>query len=157
MLAGDVDALVPYPSNAAPVLDKVRGSELVSLASGSHTGFAGPAALLRWMNNPDALGCFMVKQNIDASEEEPWYDLIGTEEQGIDHQAANELCLMDPLPPAMNVLRQHMISLVVVSSFFESHFAHDMETREAARQYLAQTLARELEDVSYARADANKI
>lgn len=152
MLAGDIDALVPYPSNAEPVIDKIKGAELVTLSRGSHTGFAGPAAPLRWMKNPDALGCFMVKQNIDASEEEPWFELIGSEEQGIDHSAVNELCLMDPLPVAMNVLRQHMITLVVVSSFFESHFAADREARAAAIKYLRETLARELHDVSYQRA-----
>ncbi|MEP5568322.1 MAG: hypothetical protein ABJN62_10845 [Halioglobus sp.] len=149
MLAGDIDALVPYPTNAAPVLDKVQASQLVTLTAGSHTGFAGPAAVLRWMNNPDALGCYMVKRNIDEALEEPWYELIGSQEQGIDHQAVNELCLMDPLPPAMNVLRQHMISLVVVSSFFDSHFAPDRQTRDSAQSYLRQTLAKELSDVSY--------
>ena len=143
---------MPYPSNAEPVIDKIKGAELVTLSRGSHTGFAGPAAPLRWMKNPDALGCFMVKQNIDASEEEPWFELIGSEEQGIDHSAVNELCLMDPLPVAMNVLRQHMITLVVVSSFFESHFAADREARAAANKYLRETLARELQDVSYQRA-----
>ncbi|MEH6586497.1 MAG: hypothetical protein V7720_08055 [Halioglobus sp.] len=153
MLAGDSDALVPYSSNAAPVINKVRGAELVTLASGSHTGFAGPAAILRWINNPDALGCYMVKRNIDQSMEEPWYELIGSEEQGIDHGARNELCLLQPLPKAMNVLRQHMITLVVVSSFFESHFAERSETRESAQAFLSKTLATELSDVSYARAN----
>jgi hypothetical protein len=56
---------------------------------------------------------------------------------------------MDSLPAAMNVLRQHMISLVVVSSFFESHFAPDRQARDAAQSYLRQTLAKELSDVSY--------
>ncbi len=149
MLAGDIDALVPYPSNAAPVIDKVKSAQLITLAAGSHTGFAGPAAVLRWMNNPDALGCYMVKQNIDQSMEEPWYDLIGSREQGIDHDTKNELCLMDPLPEAMNVLRQHMISLVVVSSFFESHFAPLRQTRDSAQLFLSRTLAKELDDVSY--------
>ncbi len=80
MLAGDIDALVPYPSNAAPVLKKIANSQLVTLAGGSHTGFAGPAAPLRWLSNPDVIGCYMVKSNIDESVEEPWFHLIGTPE-----------------------------------------------------------------------------
>ncbi|NND67453.1 MAG: hypothetical protein HKN19_07700 [Halioglobus sp.] len=151
MLAGDIDALVPYTSNAVPVLDKVAGSELVTVTGGSHTGFAGPAAPLRWLDNPDAIGCYMVRDNVDEAleEEEPWFDRIGTVEQGINYDAVNELCRMDPLPTAMNVLRQHMITTVVVSSFFQSHFAANAQERQAARDYLDKTLASELAEVSH--------
>ena len=152
MLAGDIDALVPYATNAAPVVSKVAGSELVTIAGGSHTGFAGPAAPLRWLNNPDVLGCYMVQRNIEEPDEEPWYVLIGTPEQGIDYNAVNELCLMDPLPKALNVLRQQMISSVVVSSFFQSVFAPLQGERERAKAFLSETLARELPEVSYLRA-----
>ena len=149
MLAGDIDALVPYPSNAAPVTDKVANSQLVTIAGASHTGFAGPAAPLRWLTNPDMLGCYMVKERIDESSSESWYDLIGTSEQGIDHNAVNELCLMDPLPEAMNVLRQHMITSVVVSSFFDSQFAREPERQASAGAFLSKVLASELPEVSY--------
>jgi predicted dienelactone hydrolase len=152
MLAGDIDAMVPYSSNAAPVIDKIPGSELVTLASGSHTGFSGPAAPLRWLNNPDSLGCYMVKSNVDESAEESWFELIGTPEQGIDYNAVNELCLADPLPEAMNVLRQQMISSVVVRSFFQSVFASDASERKSARAYLSGVLPRELTEVSYRSA-----
>lgn len=151
MLAGDIDALVPYATNAAPVLEKVAYSELVTVTGASHTGFAGPAAPLRWLDNPDVIGCYMVKDNVDEAldDEEPWYNRIGTVEQGINHNAVNELCLMDPLPTALNVLRQHMITTVVVSSFFQSHFAADPAERQAARDYLDSTLASELAEVSH--------
>jgi predicted dienelactone hydrolase len=154
MLAGDIDALVPYSSNAAPVLDKIPGSQLVSLQGGSHTAFAGTAGTLRWLSNPDAIGCFMVTQNIGDASEEPWHDLIGTEAQGIDHNAINELCLMDPLPEAMNALRQQMITSVVVSNFFQSVFAPTAAQREEAGAYLSQVVATELPEVSYMRAEA---
>ena len=129
--------------------DKVSGGELVTVKNASHTGFSGPASALRWLNNPDAIGCWAVQQNISAADEEPWYELIGTEAQGIDHNAVNELCLMDPLPPAMNVLRQQMITAVVVTSWFQLHFAPTVQEREAAGRYLRSDLARELAEVSY--------
>lgn len=151
MLAGDIDALVPYPTNAAPVPGIVAGSQLVTVAGASHAGFAGPAAALRWLDNPDRVGCLTVKDSVDESldEREPWIELMGTEEQGINLHAVNELCRMEPLPPAINVLRQHMITTVVVSSFFQSHFALDPAERAAARDYLSRTLASELAEVSY--------
>lgn len=152
MLAGDIDALLPYSTNAAPVLEKIPGSQLVSLKGGSHTAFAGTAGALRWMNNPDAIGCYMVTRSIGDASEESWYDLIGTQEQGIDYDAVNELCLMDPLPEAMNALRQQMITSVVVSNFFQSVFAPTAAQREEADIYLSQVMAAELPEVSYLRA-----
>ena len=72
--------------------------------------------------------------------------------RGINHDAENELCLMDPLPPAMNILRQHMVTSVVVSSFFQSIFARDAEVRAAAQRYLSEVIAGELPEVSYQAA-----
>jgi dienelactone hydrolase len=152
MLAGDLDALVPYASNAAPVLEKVPGSQLVTVLGASHTGFAGPAGSLRWMNNPDALGCYVVNQSIEDDIQEPWFDLLGTPEQGIDYNSTNELCLVDPLPEAMNPLRQQMITAIVVRAFFDSILAATAEDRAAAGEFLSETLPAELAEVEYARA-----
>ena len=152
MLSGDIDALVPHASNAAPVLEKIRGSQLVTLVNASHTGFSGTASPLRWLNNPDALGCWIVKRNIGKAASEPWYDLIGSEAQGVDHNAVNELCLLDPLPKAMNALRQQMISAVVVSSFFQSHFSLSAKERDASLLYLSRVMEKELADVSFRQA-----
>ena len=152
MLAGDVDVLVPYASNAAPVLEKVPGGQLVTVLGASHTGFAGPSAPLRWIHNPDALGCYVVNQNIENDIEEPWFDLLGTPEQGIDYNSENELCLVDPLPEAMNPLRQQMITAIVVRAFFDSILAEKAEDRAAAGEFLSETLPAELAEVEYARA-----
>jgi dienelactone hydrolase len=153
MLAGDIDALVPYPTNAAPVPEIVPGGELVTIVGASHTGFAGPAGILRWMSNPDSLACRMIKDQVEEAMDDPWYDQIGTPEQGINHQAVNELCLMDPLPDAINVLRQHMITTVVVASFFQAHFGAAEQQALSAQAYLSQTLENEVPEVSYRAAD----
>ncbi len=152
MLAGDIDALVPYDSNAARVTTSIAGSQLVTVSGASHTGFSGPAAPLRWLSNPDAIGCYVVKDNVDAALEEPWFDLLGTPEQGINYEMVNELCKVDPLPPAMNILRQHMITSVVVSSFFQSQFALDATTRDAAQRFLSEVIGEELDEVSHGAA-----
>lgn len=150
MLAGDIDALVPWPDNAAPVPDKLPGAELVTLRGGSHSGFAGPAAWMRWMDNPDALGCYIVTRNIGADMDEPWFELIGTPAQGVVPVSDSELCRLDPLPEAMNVLRQQMITRVVVGAFFERELAASPARREAAARYLREQLAREVPEVDYA-------
>jgi len=154
MLAGDIDALVPYASNALPVLNKIPGAQLVTIHNASHTGFAGTASPLRWLNNPDIIGCAVVKRRIKqaGTKEDSWYDLIGTAEQGVNHNAFNELCLSSPLPEAMNPLRQQMISSVVVSSFFQSVFATNVEEQSNAKLYLGRHLDKELAEASFKRA-----
>ncbi|MHA7817931.1 MAG: alpha/beta hydrolase family protein [Pseudohaliea sp.] len=150
MLAARADVLVPWEANARPIPAKVPGGELVTLARGSHTGFAGGTRWLRWMNNPDALGCWAVKRNIENGEEEDWGQLLGTEAQGIDLSAAVDLCAVDPLPPAMNVLRQQALTRLVARAFFERSLAVLPATRAAADRFLGETLPAELPELSYA-------
>ena len=152
MLAGRDDVLVPWEANARPIPAKVPGGELVTLARGSHTGFAGGTAWLRWMKNPDALGCWAVQRNINEDEEDDWGQLLGTVEQGIDLSATVELCTVDPLPPAMNVLRQQALTKLVARAFFERSLAVLPATRAAAERFLGETLPAELPELSYATA-----
>jgi hypothetical protein len=154
MLAGDIDAIVPYDRNAAPITAKMPGAELVTIRGASHSGFAGPAALLRWMDNPDALGCFVVKRIIVGDMDEPWFDLLGTPEQGIAAQGDPGLCQVNPLPPAINVLRQQMITRVVVGSFFQREFSRAPAERRASDRYLRAEMSRELAEVQYRTGDA---
>ncbi len=153
MLAADIDALVPFASNAAPVLDMVPESQLVTVLNGSHTGFSGQSTPLRFMSNPDALGCYIVLRNIENDNDDFWLDVLGTREQGINYDAVNELCLMDPLPVAMNPMRQQMITALVVRAFFDSQFADEDDDRELAQDFLSDVLPGELEEVRYQAAD----
>ncbi|WP_101756571.1 CocE/NonD family hydrolase [Oceanicoccus sp. KOV_DT_Chl] len=155
MLAGTADALVPYSSNALPVLQKIPNAQLLTIAEGSHMGFSGSASLLRWINHPDSIGCYVVMSNLDdADSEAPWFDLLGTPEQGINYQSTNELCQQNPLPKAINPLRQQQISRLVVSSFFDSQFSPSPENKTAADTFLQQTLPQEFAELSYSRAKA---
>ncbi|GAB5413773.1 MAG: hypothetical protein Cons2KO_13760 [Congregibacter sp.] len=152
MLAGDIDALVPYADNAMPVVEKSPGAELVTLHGGSHTGFSGGTAILRAMNNTDAIGCWSVTRYIDNDNAAQWEGLFGPAEWGFDYASNPGLCEVDPLPPAMNTLRQQMIARVVIRAFFESWLSEDVDVRESARRYLDVELASELHDVSVASA-----
>jgi dienelactone hydrolase len=158
MLAGTADALIPYQSNALPILKKIPNAQLLSITAGSHMGFVGSAGLLRWANHPDAIGCYMVMRNLETKgAEESWLDLLGTADQGINYQSNNDACSQDPLPKALNPLRQQQITQLVVSSFFESQFATSSKTKSSANIYLQQVLPKEISDVKYSRAQAKVI
>lgn len=149
MLAGDIDALLPWSANARPVPEKIPGGQLLTLAGGSHTGFSGGTALLRWMRNTDAVGCWSVKRNLDLEDDADWSSLLGGASLGVDDRAELDICTADRLPDTMHVLRQHMIARVAVRAFFDSVLQADPDTRREAARYLREILPRELPEVSY--------
>lgn len=152
MLAGDLDVLVPYVSNAAPIPGKKPGAELVTVSGGSHTGFSGGTALLRAMDNTDAIGCWSVGRYIEAGAQSQWDGLFGPEEFGIDYSAPNELCTLESLPKAMNVLRQQMIARVVIAAFFEEHLSDDPSVQQSAARFLSSVSVAEIPELSYLKS-----
>ena len=148
MLAGEIDALVPFASNAAPIPEKVPGSILVSIADGSHTGFSGGTRWLQWMDNTDSLGCYSVMNNIEEGDEDDWSDLLGTAEEGINADVPNELCLVDPLPDALNPVRQQMIATLAIRAFFEQSLLDEGTRRSEAERFLKTGLAADVPEVT---------
>ncbi|MEM1191267.1 MAG: hypothetical protein AAGI72_22240 [Pseudomonadota bacterium] len=147
VLSGELDALVPWSSNAEPVPLKAPGARLVTVRGGSHTGFSHGTAWLRMMKNTDAVGCYSVTRYVDANAASDSEGLLGTPAQGLDYNVPDELCKVDPLPQTIDVLRQQMIARVVARAFFDSVFALDDAERRAAGRYLEVTLDLELDDV----------
>lgn len=149
MLAGDADSLVPWKANARSVLGRIPDAQLLTLADGSHTGFAGGAALLRWMRNTDAAGCWSVKRNLDLEEDASWSSMLNVAEASVDDGVELDICSDEALPSTMHVLRQQRITQVAVRAFLDSVLQADPAVRSAARRYLRESLPRELPDVSF--------
>ncbi len=152
MIASPLDPMVTYAENARDIPKRVPGSVLVSLENASHTGFDATATLLRWMKNPDTLGCRQVNEGLEKSAGQNWIRELGTEAQGVRDLGQPVLCAQEVLPPAMNPIRQHWLTTIAVHSFFESRFSLDESERLAARQFLLHTMAQEQADVSVAVA-----
>lgn len=150
MLAADSDAIVPYDVHALPVLDRVQRSSLVTIAGGTHLGFAAHTGILRWLENADSIGCYSVMNNIDTKEE-PWHELVGTPEQGVLYEDVPLPCENMPLPVGMNPLRQHMSTVLAIYSFFESHFNRDPDKRIYFDRFLHEVMPREFPEVSVRR------
>lgn len=147
MIAGTADSLVTYQSNAKDIRQRSPNTILVSLDKGSHTGFAYRSGIMRFMKNPDAIGCYIVKKSVD-DRAATWDGLLGGEKEGIIPVTKNDLCIQDPLPKAMNPLRQQLLTKLIVLEFFESIFNADSQARQKASQYVQKTMPVELHDVS---------
>ena len=153
MVAGDIDAMVPYEQNARPVLERVNNAWLVSLAGASHTGFADQGSVFRWMANPDSVGCFFIRDKTPQSTSDTgFYDRIGSVEEGVLRNMEDRLCRMDPLPEAMSPLLQQRITMLAVRSFFESVFNPDAAQQTRYRDYLQAGLARDFPSVRVERS-----
>ena len=148
MLAGDIDLIVPYSSNAKPVPQRVPRGELVTIQSASHTGFSGNASLLGLLDNPDRVGCFFVTRNLVDDYDTHLRTLFSSIGTPIANEYKSEICINDEFPQAMNLSMQRMISTAVLTSYFEREFNKSEITRTKAENFLRFDLVKDFESVS---------
>ena len=153
MIAGTSDAMVDYDSNAKDVPAKIGRGGLLTIATGSHTGFTNLAEpAMRLFDNPDSLGCGALMQNLDISPDVNPFGSLTSESDGIVDPETGQMampCELDPLPSAIHPGRQHMITLLAVTSFFESQFAASDLERAKHHRFLAELLPADFEEVTF--------
>ncbi|HEY8123793.1 MAG TPA: hypothetical protein VII78_20910 [Myxococcota bacterium] len=153
MIAGDVDAIVDYGVNAAPIPGLLaHGGALLTLRGGTHTGFAPMSdGVMRVFGNPDRVGCWALTRVLKIEPGASPFPGLGGEAQGVRTQ-------LDMPPPcakgapaeALAPGRQLMITTLALRAFLESIWASDAEARAQSAQFLAETLARDFSEVRYA-------
>jgi hypothetical protein len=151
MIAGTIDALVDYESNASVIPKLVSSGRLLTIEGASHAAFASIAEpFMRGMHNPDEIACDAVLQNIDRDSAANPFESLGGENEGIVEPGISGLCDKMPLPPSLHPGRQHMITQLGVLSFFESVFATSTDDRLAAARQLTKHVAQDFAEASYA-------
>jgi dienelactone hydrolase len=148
VVAGTSDLLVPYGSNAAPIVTDIPGAILVSIKRGSHLGFIGLSRYLRLLNTPDTVGCLAVRMALKRNPLTSGFEIIGRAEDGVRAGSPPEFCGMDPLPSAMDPRQQQRITTIAVTTFLQSLFSATEAERAAMHRYLIEDLPKELQDVS---------
>jgi predicted dienelactone hydrolase len=153
MIAGDADAIVDYAANAAPLPGKLaHGGALLTLAGGSHAGFAPMSdGLMRVLGNPDRIGCWALRRALDVKPGANPFAGLGGEEQGL-------LTALDLPPPcargapreALAPGRQLMITTLALRAQFESVWERGAKARAESARFLAESLARDFSEVRYA-------
>ncbi|MGJ8687677.1 MAG: alpha/beta hydrolase family protein, partial [Spongiibacteraceae bacterium] len=153
MIASPIDPMIDYATNAKFIPERVPGSILLTISNASHTGFAGPGRFMRWLNNPDSLGCAAVTKGLKNSDEDSWLQLFGGVENGIVDVQQPALCTAKPLPKAMNPIRQHWLTSLAIKAFLDTHFSPSLTKRDSANHYLRHIMAAEILEVSIAVAE----
>lgn len=150
MIAGTLDALINFKTNAAIIPDRVRNSVLVEITGGTHLGFVSLAEpMLRFMNHPDGLACSDVLANLD---ENPYATsaALGDETDGIVIDAdAPEICASIPSGKAVHPGRQQFITTIAVLSFLEYVLNENPARREKAYSQLSSSLALEFQEAGF--------
>jgi predicted dienelactone hydrolase len=152
MIAGDADAIVDYAAHAAPLPAKLaHGGGLLTLAGGSHAGFAPMAdGVMRIFGNPDRIGCFALSRTLVLRPRENPFAALGDEAQGVLHDpGAPPPCAKPPPKRALAAGRQSMITTLALRAFLESVWERDAARRATGASHLAEGLARDFPEASY--------
>lgn len=152
MIAGTIDAIVDYSSNAIPIPQRVKNGALLSIEGGAHTSFVAVAEpAFRWMGNPDSLGCTAILANV-TDEPVDVFAVLGDLTDGIvTDPNAPALCSQNPLPESIHPGRQHMMTQIAVTTFFQAQFAHDEDVRKDALKALNEGIAADFTEASFRR------
>jgi predicted dienelactone hydrolase len=158
MVAGTADAMVDFPSNAAPIPRKVASGGLLAIEGASHAGFAALTDMfpLRLLDNPDSIGCWALVGNLESRGVENPFQKLGGPEDGVVLEANAQLPCRNGAPAeALAAGRQLMITRLAALAFFESVFAHDPAERASQRSFLVETLPHEFPEARYQGAGAS--
>lgn len=151
MIGGTSDAIVDYELNALPIPDRAHDGGLVTIAGGTHVGFAHIAAgLMRILGNPDKVVCRGAsEEDQSAATQNAFVGLFGGPEQGLLEPTRYRPGCSRIHEQAIAAGRQQMLTTLAVRAFFESQFARTEEARAGHQAYLVHTLSTELSEVSY--------
>ncbi|MDT8429574.1 MAG: hypothetical protein RQ757_12510 [Pseudomonadales bacterium] len=143
MIAGSADAIVPYEANAAPIPGKTDNSLLVTLAQGTHVGFAGMSSVFfRWFEHPDRLVCPLLLSGLDRGDEAAEAMFAPDPDIGISAAVAPP-CVMETYARAMRPAEQQLLTRLALYAFLEREFSHDLERRQQMDRYLTVGFASE--------------
>ena len=149
MIAGDIDAIVDYPSNAL-VAREMAGEKglLVTLHGATHTGFANQSAeFMGGMDNPDNLGCAALTTQLEVDDVD-FVALLGGAGAGIVKRDTPFPCTVSPLPTSIRPWRQHDLVILAAASFLDSQLAATASERSRAAEFLRTTFPAENSEAS---------
>jgi predicted dienelactone hydrolase len=158
MVAGTADAMVDFPSHAAPIPQKVARGGLIAIEGASHAGFAAFADMfpLRLLDNPDSIGCWALVGNLESRGVENPFQKLGGPEDGVVLDSNAQLPCRNGAPEqALAAGRQLMITRLAALAFFESVFARDPAERASQQSFLVETFPREFPEARYQGSGAS--
>ena len=142
LISGSMDRVVPEPANAIKVKARHPNGWFISLDKGTHLGFANVGNPIRWMENPDNLGCALMDimlARLDLPER--WDAVIPNTDGVLRDEVASPPC--PDLPgESMNGLKQQWLTRIAIGSFFDMHLRSGARA-ETANEFFTGKLSSE--------------
>lgn len=121
LLSGTLDRVVPEPANATEVKARHPKGWFISMDKGTHLGFADIGSPLRWMENPDNLGCTMMNMMLPKLDLPERWNAVIANTDGV----MRDLVVGPPCPElpgeSMNAVKQQWLTRLAIGSFFDIH------------------------------------
>lgn len=142
LVAGDIDAMVPYASIAA-IRKFYPSSTLVRLRGGNHANFAAiVAGPMRYLDNMDNLGCLALLLGLSDMPRTFMSELSGVA-YGVHLTNITLPCQNKRPAKAMRASYQQMLTTLAVHAFLDSHLATSTVAQNEAARFLETRLAAE--------------
>lgn len=121
LMSGSMDRVVPEIANAIHVKERHPNGWFLSFDKGTHLGFADVGNPVRWMENPDNLGCAFLDMMLSKLElPERWNAVIPNTGAVLRDVVVGEPC-PEFVGQSMNGLKQQWLTRVAIGSFFDMH------------------------------------
>jgi dienelactone hydrolase len=151
LVHGDDDHLVPYAQNGLAAYRRARREKLlVALERGSHTGFSTVATLFDQSVHFDRIGCAALAGELgEMGPDDNPFAALGGPAEGIrfDPRRCPLPCQDTITDPSMPAARQHELTRIVATAFFDAYLEGD----ESARCFLRRVLRTENDDIAVRR------
>ncbi len=141
-LHGDSDLIVPFVANGERLFERApEPRHLVVFKQGTHTGFAGLAALFDSGDHYDNLGCTAIGMDSGSSGA-----TLGADDAGIskDPTSCPARCTTTGTGPVLSATRQQAITKQAARAFFDDLLRDD----KAAHETLATGLANDHPEIA---------
>lgn len=131
VISGTLDRVVPEAANATEVRARHANGWFMSLDKGSHLGFANVGNPIRWMQNPDTLGCKFMDMMLAKLELPERWDAVIPNTDGVLRDVTVGLPCPELNGEAMNGLKQQWLTRIAVGSFFDMHLRSGAQAASA--------------------------
>jgi predicted dienelactone hydrolase len=119
LISGSMDRVVPEAKNATEVVARNLNGWFISMDKGTHLGFADVGNPLRWMDNPDNLGCTFMNMMMSKLDLPERWDAVIPNTDGV----LRDVVVGPPCPElsgqSMNGLEQQWLTRIAIGSFFD--------------------------------------
>ena len=133
LISGTMDRVVPEPANAIQVKPRHPDGWFISLDKGTHLGFANVGNPIRWMDNPDDLGCALMDMMLARLELPERWDAVIPNTDGVLREVVASPPCPDLPGESMNGLKQQWLTRIAIGSFFDMYLRSGARAASAAK------------------------